>query len=193
MLSVWLQNFKTKVSHHFTGVQEVIFLLKIYYFKLTSILVAVNCMWPKTAIWTAAMEMLGGDDSAKKSRTPQIMADTAYSILCQPTSFSGNFIIDDEYLEKHHNIKDFSVSLPIYFCPFTPNPFTVAIFTLYLFRVIKLIHQFHLKNSHWISFCHLTLQMKSNSKKATTISLVPLVVNLKLNLLFRKLPKKCQV
>jgi len=70
--------------------------------------VAVNCMWPKTAIWTAAMEMLGGDDSAKKSRTPQIMADTAYSILCQPTSFSGNFIIDDEYLEKYHNIKDFS-------------------------------------------------------------------------------------
>jgi NAD(P)-dependent dehydrogenase (short-subunit alcohol dehydrogenase family)/putative sterol carrier protein len=71
--------------------------------------VAVNCMWPKTAIWTAAMEMLGGDDSAGKSRTPQIMADTAYSILCQPTSFSGNFIIDDEYLEKHHNIKDFSM------------------------------------------------------------------------------------
>jgi len=70
--------------------------------------VAVNCMWPKTAIWTAAMEMLGGDDSAKKSRTPQIMADTAYSILCQPTSFTGNFLIDDEYLEKHHNIKDFS-------------------------------------------------------------------------------------
>ena len=77
-------------------------------------------MWPKTAIWTAAMEMLGGDDSAKKSRTPQIMADTAYSILCQPTSFSGNFIIDDEYLEKHHNIKDFSVSLPFNFTLFTP-------------------------------------------------------------------------
>jgi len=69
--------------------------------------VAVNCMWPKTAIWTAAMEMLGGEDSARKSRTPQIMADTAYSILCQPTSFSGNFCIDDEYLEKYHNITDF--------------------------------------------------------------------------------------
>ena len=82
-------------------------------------------MWPKTAIWTAAMEMLGGDDSAKKSRTPQIMADTAYSILCQPTSFSGNFIIDDEYLEEHHNIKDFSVSLPLTICPgnFYPLPF----------------------------------------------------------------------
>ena len=80
-------------------------------------------MWPKTAIWTAAMEMLGGDDSAKKSRTPQIMADTAYSILCQPTSFSGNFIIDDEYLEKHHNIKDFSVSLPLNFTLYIPNYF----------------------------------------------------------------------
>ena len=35
--------------------------------------VAVNCIWPKTAIWTAAMNMLGGEESAKKSRTPQIM------------------------------------------------------------------------------------------------------------------------
>ena len=73
------------------------------------------------------MEMLGGEDSAKKSRnyffinskkhnilklgTPQIMADAAYSILCQPTSFSGNFCIDDEHLEKYHNITDFRVNL----------------------------------------------------------------------------------
>ena len=44
-----------------------------------------------------------------KSRTPQIMADAAYTILCQPTSFTGNFCIDDELLEKMHGIKDFKV------------------------------------------------------------------------------------
>ena len=70
--------------------------------------VAVNCIWPKTAIWTAAMNMLGGEESARKSRTPQIMADTAYSVLCQGIDFTGNFVIDDEHLAKHHGITDFA-------------------------------------------------------------------------------------
>jgi len=54
------------------------------------------------------MNMLGGEESARKSRTPQIMADTAYSILCQDIDFTGNFVIDDEHLAKHHGITDFS-------------------------------------------------------------------------------------
>ena len=35
-------------------------------------------------------------------------ADTAYSILCQDIDFTGNFVIDDEHLAKHHGITDFS-------------------------------------------------------------------------------------
>merc|ERR1711970_285051 len=69
--------------------------------------VAVNCMWPRTTIWTAAVEMLGGEEMSKTSRTPQIMADTAYSILCQDTSFTGNFLIDEHYLRDNNGITDF--------------------------------------------------------------------------------------
>ena len=44
--------------------------------------VAVNALWPKTAIATAAVQnLLGGDDSVKKSRNSDIMSDSAYMIL----------------------------------------------------------------------------------------------------------------
>ena len=44
--------------------------------------VAVNALWPRTAIATAAVKnLLGGDDSVKKSRNCDIMADSAYIIL----------------------------------------------------------------------------------------------------------------
>lgn len=69
--------------------------------------VAVNALWPKTAIYTAAMEMLGGGGGvAKQCRKPEIIADAAYSILSKPKSFSGNFIIDEELL-RQEGIKDF--------------------------------------------------------------------------------------
>lgn len=68
--------------------------------------VGVNSLWPKTAIWTAAMNMLGGDESRKGSRKPSIMADAAYAIACRDKSFSGNFYIDEEVL-KEEGITDF--------------------------------------------------------------------------------------
>ncbi|XP_063311373.1 hydroxysteroid dehydrogenase-like protein 2 [Pelobates fuscus] len=68
--------------------------------------IAVNALWPKTAIHTAAMEMLGGSDAAKQCRTTDIMADAAYSILTKPKDYTGNFIIDEELL-KQEGIKDF--------------------------------------------------------------------------------------
>lgn len=68
--------------------------------------IGVNALWPKTAIWTAAMNMLGGDESRKGSRKPSIMADAAYVIACKDKSVSGNFYIDEELL-KEDGIEDF--------------------------------------------------------------------------------------
>lgn len=64
--------------------------------------IAVNALWPRTAIYTAAMEMLGGSSNiAAQCRKPSIMADAAYSILIKDvTEFSGDFLIDDEVLKK---------------------------------------------------------------------------------------------
>lgn len=63
--------------------------------------IAVNALWPRTAIWTAAMNMLAGEDGKKMSRKPEIVADAAYAILLKsPTEFSGNFCIDEEVLQN---------------------------------------------------------------------------------------------
>lgn len=56
--------------------------------------VAVNALWPRTAIATAAVKnILGGDESMKKSRNTDIMADSAYVILTSNKSNSANFYI----------------------------------------------------------------------------------------------------
>ncbi|NXC21416.1 HSDL2 protein, partial [Corythaeola cristata] len=70
--------------------------------------VAVNALWPKTAIHTAAMDMLGGAGIEKQCRKTDILADAAYCILTKPKSFTGNFIID-EVLLKEEGVKDFDV------------------------------------------------------------------------------------
>lgn len=59
--------------------------------------VAVNALWPRTGIATAAVEFaLLGQEGMKHCRTPEIMADAAYVILNQPSrACSGNFFIDD--------------------------------------------------------------------------------------------------
>jgi citronellol/citronellal dehydrogenase len=62
--------------------------------------VAVNALWPRTTIATAAVNMLGGDDMMKASRTVEIMADAAYVILNKGLEFSGNFCIDDDVLRS---------------------------------------------------------------------------------------------
>lgn len=61
--------------------------------------VGVNALWPRTAIHTAAVEMLLGENSALYSRKPEIIADAAYAILIKdPKTTTGNFYIDDEVL-----------------------------------------------------------------------------------------------
>lgn len=60
--------------------------------------IAVNALWPRTAIDTAALAMIPGVDTAA-CRTPEILADAAYIILNRPASEStGNFYVDDEVL-----------------------------------------------------------------------------------------------
>jgi citronellol/citronellal dehydrogenase len=59
--------------------------------------IAVNALWPKTTIATAAMVLVGGQDSLAKCRKPEIMADAAYAIFNRPSrEFTGNFFIDEE-------------------------------------------------------------------------------------------------
>jgi citronellol/citronellal dehydrogenase len=63
--------------------------------------VAVNALWPRTAIATSAVGMLGGEQMMNGSRKPEIMADAAHWILTQDSkSCTGNFFVDDEVLTK---------------------------------------------------------------------------------------------
>ncbi|KNC34565.1 hypothetical protein FF38_09370 [Lucilia cuprina] len=64
--------------------------------------IAVNALWPRTAIQTAAIEMLTGPDSSKWSRKPEIVSDAAYAILIkEPKEATGKFFIDDEVLQAN--------------------------------------------------------------------------------------------
>ena len=64
--------------------------------------IAVNALWPRTTIATAAVQnLLGGDELTRRSRKPEIMGDAAHVILTKPSrEFTGNFCIDDEVLES---------------------------------------------------------------------------------------------
>ncbi len=69
--------------------------------------VAVNALWPRTAIATSAMKMLAGDDAFDQCRTAEIMSDAAHVILTRPAkACSGNFFIDEELL-RGEGVKDF--------------------------------------------------------------------------------------
>jgi citronellol/citronellal dehydrogenase len=62
--------------------------------------IAVNSLWPRTAIATAALQMIPGVDVGM-CRKPEILSDAAYFILTSPSGNSGNFFIDDELLAAH--------------------------------------------------------------------------------------------
>lgn len=71
--------------------------------------IAVNALWPRTTIATAAVQnLLGGDFMVQKSRKPEIVADAAYYIFQRPSdTCTGNFFIDEEVL-KQEGITDLS-------------------------------------------------------------------------------------
>lgn len=61
--------------------------------------IAVNALWPRTMILTAATTMLYGNQASFQSRRPEIVADAAFVIVSQPSfSYTGNFCIDDTVL-----------------------------------------------------------------------------------------------
>ena len=65
--------------------------------------IAVNSLWPRTAIATAALQMIPGVDLAR-CRKPEILSDAAYLVLtadAKDPANSGNFHIDDELLARH--------------------------------------------------------------------------------------------
>jgi citronellol/citronellal dehydrogenase len=63
--------------------------------------IGVNSLWPRTAIATAALQMIPGVDLAR-CRTPEILADAAYLILTSDAkATTGNFFIDDALLAQH--------------------------------------------------------------------------------------------
>jgi citronellol/citronellal dehydrogenase len=70
--------------------------------------IAVNALWPRTTIATAAVQnLLGGDALMRCSRTPDIVADAAWHVFNQPSrGFSGHFLIDDTFLASQ-GVNDF--------------------------------------------------------------------------------------
>jgi citronellol/citronellal dehydrogenase len=70
--------------------------------------IAVNALWPRTTIATAAIRnLLGGDVIMRMSRKPEILADAAHLIFQKPAkSFTGRFLIDDTFLAGE-GVRDF--------------------------------------------------------------------------------------
>lgn len=70
--------------------------------------IAVNALWPRTAIATAAVEFaLGGGEMLRRSRKPEIMADAAHAVFTQSArDLTGQFLVDDEVLSAQ-GVTDF--------------------------------------------------------------------------------------
>lgn len=71
--------------------------------------IAVNALWPRTTIATAAVRnILGGETLMRMSRSPEIVADAAHLIFVQlARQFTGNFLIDDTFLHETGGVTDF--------------------------------------------------------------------------------------
>ncbi len=64
--------------------------------------IAVNALWPRTVIATAAVQnLLGGDATIRGSRSPEIMADAAHVILTRPSrDHTGQYFVDEDVLRS---------------------------------------------------------------------------------------------
>jgi citronellol/citronellal dehydrogenase len=93
--------------------------------------IAVNALWPRTVIATAAVQnLLGGDAMMRRARKPEILADAAYAIFAKPArEFTGRFLIDDSFLAEN-GVRDFNryrvnpeeTLAPDFFVPDDPPP-----------------------------------------------------------------------
>jgi citronellol/citronellal dehydrogenase len=68
--------------------------------------IAVNALWPRTIIDTAALQVIPGA-MGKRGRTAQIVADAAYAVLAAGMKWSGRILIDEEVL-RAGGVDDFS-------------------------------------------------------------------------------------
>jgi citronellol/citronellal dehydrogenase len=94
--------------------------------------IAVNALWPRTTIATAAIKnLLGGEAIMRASRKPEIMADAAYLVFKKlAPEFTGRFLIDDSFLFETGGLTDFDryrvdVTRPLvqdFFVPDDPPP-----------------------------------------------------------------------
>ena len=93
--------------------------------------IAVNALWPRTTIATAAIKnLLGGERVIRMSRTPEIMADAAYLVFQKPAKrFTGNFLIDDTFLAgegitdfEKYRVEPGEPLAPTFFVPDEPPP-----------------------------------------------------------------------
>jgi len=63
--------------------------------------IAVNALWPRTVIATAALNLLGGDETARHGRRPEVVADAAVAILRRDArSCTGKFFVDEDVLRE---------------------------------------------------------------------------------------------
>jgi citronellol/citronellal dehydrogenase len=93
--------------------------------------IAVNALWPRTTIATAAIKnLLGGDRVMQMSRKPEILAEAAYRIFQKPArTFTGNFLIDDTFLAgegvtdfEQYRVDPDAPLAPTFFVPDDPPP-----------------------------------------------------------------------
>jgi len=93
--------------------------------------IAVNALWPRTTIATAAIKnLLGGDMLMRRSRSVEILADAAHRVFLKPArSFSGNFLIDDTFLAgegitdfEHYRVDPSEPLAPDFFVPDDSKP-----------------------------------------------------------------------
>jgi citronellol/citronellal dehydrogenase len=70
--------------------------------------IAFNSLWPRTLVATAAVQnLLGGDAAMARSRTPEIMSDSAHAILTRPSrECTGNFFLAEDVLVEE-GVTDF--------------------------------------------------------------------------------------
>jgi citronellol/citronellal dehydrogenase len=70
--------------------------------------IAVNALWPRTAIDTDAIGFIMSADARRRARLPAIVADAAWYVLTRPSrSLTGRFLIDEDVLEEN-GVTDFS-------------------------------------------------------------------------------------
>jgi citronellol/citronellal dehydrogenase len=90
--------------------------------------IAVNALWPRTTIATAALRNVpGGDKLVRMSRSPEIVADAAHLAFVQPAkTFTGNFLIDDTFLHKVGGVTNFDMYRLDKTLPLAPDFFVPA-------------------------------------------------------------------